>query len=151
MKSICGHRIWDSNGNSRCFFSHYVLHLQRTGFFSDSILHKDKKMAFTRVPKRLSFCLKEIVPYCYLNGWVPRRVGWTKSYFNNSKFIFYDFRLGLGGIRHIFMGLTICGQFLLSYKFISDEDATENNYSFTSTYKYEWVIRFLLLGHLPFD
>lgn len=44
--------------------------LQRTGFFSDSISHKDKKMAFMRVPKRLNFCLKEIVPYCYLNGWV---------------------------------------------------------------------------------
>lgn len=35
------------------------------------------------------------------------------------------------------MGLTICGQFMLSYKVISDEDSTMSNYSFTSTYKYE--------------
>lgn len=55
-----------------------------------------------------------------------------------NRFQFTDMQFGMMQyFRHVFMGLTICGQFMLSYKIISDEDSALNNYSFTSTYKYE--------------
>lgn len=82
-----------------------LMNQERTGYFSKSSLYKVKQPAFHQVPSRLSFCLKEIVPYCYLQG-------------------------------HVFMGLTICGQFLLSYKMTCNEEST-NEYSFTTAYKYE--------------
>lgn len=52
------------------FFLMICFHLfeQRTGYFTDKLSHRDKKEAFVRVPHRLKFCLKEIVPYCYLTG-----------------------------------------------------------------------------------
>ncbi|XP_031633337.1 uncharacterized protein LOC116347070 isoform X2 [Contarinia nasturtii] len=107
----------DSNSSLRKSTSQNIIfklqNRERSGYFTDKISHKDRKLAFVRVPRRLQFCLKEIVPYCYLTG-------------------------------HVFMGLTICGQFMLSYKIISDEDSALNNYSFTSTYKYElyfWIYR----------
>lgn len=45
-----------------------LLFFQKSGYFTNNIAHKDKKLAFVRVPRRLNFCLKEIVPYCYLTG-----------------------------------------------------------------------------------
>lgn len=50
------------------YLNAFQFKFQRTGYFSDKISNRDKKVAFTRVPKRLNFCLKEIVPYCYLAG-----------------------------------------------------------------------------------
>lgn len=47
---------------------------------------------------------------------------------------------------HIFMGLSSCGNFLISYKRISCE--SETNYDFNSGYKYElffWIYR----PHIP--
>lgn len=82
-----------------------LMNQERTGYFSKSSLFKVRQQAFHQVPSRLSFCLKEIVPYCYLQG-------------------------------HVFMGLTVCGQFLLSYKMTCNEEST-NDYSFTTAYKYE--------------
>lgn len=82
-----------------------LMNQERTGYFSKNSLYKVKQPAFHQVPSRLSFCLKEIVPYCYLQG-------------------------------HVFMGLTVCGQFLLSYKMTCNEEST-NEYSFTTAYKYE--------------
>lgn len=82
-----------------------LMNQERTGYFSKSSKYKVRQQAFHQVPSRLSFCLKEIVPYCYLQG-------------------------------HVFMGLTVCGQFLLSYKMTCNEEST-NEYSFTTAYKYE--------------
>lgn len=129
---------------------------QRTGYFTDKIAHKDRKYAFVRVPRRLQFCLKEIVPYCYLTGWVACKsiqceigqripAGHRITAVHTSKSIFHfltwylkiKFQNHISHSRHVFMGLTICGQFMLSYKIISDEDSALNNYSFTSTHKYE--------------
>lgn len=41
---------------------------QKSGYFTNKLSFKDKKAAFERVPRRLHFCLKQIVPYCYLTG-----------------------------------------------------------------------------------
>lgn len=35
------------------------------------------------------------------------------------------------------MGLTVCGQFLLSYKVVWDEEVAVLNYNFSTSYKYE--------------
>lgn len=47
----------------------YLLNIsQRNGYFANNHRKKRKEYAYNKVPKRLSFCLKEIVPYCYLKG-----------------------------------------------------------------------------------
>ncbi|XP_055617132.1 uncharacterized protein LOC129762672 [Toxorhynchites rutilus septentrionalis] len=91
-----------------------VLNRQHSGFFSSGLNKRSHQAAFREVPEHLSFCLKEIVPYCYLQG-------------------------------HVFMGLSACGQFLISYKVSYDYDeVVANEYNFSSNYKYElyfWIYR----------
>ncbi|XP_055678526.1 uncharacterized protein LOC129787187 [Lutzomyia longipalpis] len=85
---------------------------ERTGYLSSNARNLAMELPFKQVPARLSFHLKEIVPYCYLDG-------------------------------HVFMGLSACGQFLLSYKVSYDEESI-NHYNFSSPYKYElffWIYR----------
>lgn len=59
------------------------------------------------MPERLRYCLRDILPFCYLE-------------------------------HHVFMGLTACGQFLVSYTvaFEEEEELTQN-YSFNNGYKYK--------------
>ncbi|EAT42239.1 AAEL006208-PA, partial [Aedes aegypti] len=91
-----------------------VLNREHSGYFSTGLNKRSHREAFREVPSHLSFCLKEIVPYCYLQG-------------------------------HVFMGLSACGQFLLSYKASCDYDEViTNEYNFSSNYKYElyfWIYR----------
>lgn len=49
-----------------------VLNRQHSGYFSSGLNKRSHQAAFREVPEHLSFCLKEIVPYCYLQGldWV---------------------------------------------------------------------------------
>lgn len=90
-----------------------VLNREHCGYFSTGLNKRSHREAFREIPTHLSFCLKEIVPYCYLQG-------------------------------HVFMGLSACGQFLLSYKASYDDELITNEYNFSSTYKYElyfWIYR----------
>lgn len=87
-----------------------ILNRSATGFFNSSATHKSHQTSFTH-DSVLKFCLKDIIPFRYLND-------------------------------HIFMGLSSCGNFLISYKRVSCE--SENNYDFNSGYKYElffWIYR----------
>jgi DDB1- and CUL4-associated factor 15 len=84
--------------------------LQRNGYFNSGDLKSHEKIPYKEVPSSLAFCLKDIVPVCYLEN-------------------------------HIFMGLTSCGQFLISYKRYYENEETIN-YDFSSGYKYElffWI------------
>ena len=47
-----------------------VMNRQQSGYFADAINKKSHYAAYKEVPSHLSFCLKEIVPYCYLQGFV---------------------------------------------------------------------------------
>ncbi|XP_055525747.1 uncharacterized protein LOC129718735 [Wyeomyia smithii] len=91
-----------------------VLSRQHCGYFNTGLNKRSHQVAFREVPQYLSFCLKEIVPCCYLKG-------------------------------HVFMGLSACGQFLLSYKVAYDyDDELTHEYNFSSNYKYElyfWIYR----------
>ncbi|XP_055848551.1 uncharacterized protein LOC129913751 [Episyrphus balteatus] len=93
---------------------HYMLmKRENTGHFSGNRRSKQVKRAFNKVPTRLGFCLKDIVPYCYLQG-------------------------------HMFMGLTACGQYLLSYKVCCNESSNANASYFNIGYKYTlyfWIYR----------
>uniref|UniRef100_A0A182IQT7 DDB1- and CUL4-associated factor 15 WD40 repeat-containing domain-containing protein n=1 Tax=Anopheles atroparvus TaxID=41427 RepID=A0A182IQT7_ANOAO len=95
-----------------------VLNREHSGYLATGLNRRSHQEAFQEVPERLQFCLKDIVPYCYLYG-------------------------------HVFMGLTSCGQFLLSYKVSYDhEEAFANGFNFSSTHKYElyfWIYR----PHVP--
>lgn len=44
-----------------------ILHRERTGYFATGKVRSHQK-PFSVVPSRLSFCLMEIVPVCYLSG-----------------------------------------------------------------------------------
>ncbi|XP_039445838.1 uncharacterized protein LOC120425387 [Culex pipiens pallens] len=91
-----------------------VLNREHSGVFAGGLTRKSRELPFREVPEHLHFCLKEIVPYCYLQG-------------------------------HVFMGLTACGQFLISYKASCDYDEViTSEYNFSSNYKYElyfWIYR----------
>ncbi|XP_058463130.1 uncharacterized protein LOC131437654 [Malaya genurostris] len=91
-----------------------VLNRQHCGYFNTGLNQRSNRAAFRQVPDHLSFCLKDIVPYCYLQG-------------------------------HVFMGLSACGQFLVSYKVAYDYDEEiTHEYNFSSNYKYElyfWIYR----------
>lgn len=93
---------------------HYLLmKRENSGHFSGNPRSRQVKRAFTKVPSRLGFCLKDIVPYCYLQG-------------------------------HMFMGLTACGQYLLSYKVCCNESSNANASYFNIGYKYTlyfWIYR----------
>ncbi|XP_055903449.1 uncharacterized protein LOC129939453 [Eupeodes corollae] len=90
-----------------------LMNRENCGHFSGNRRNKQMKRAFTKVPSRLGFCLKDIVPYCYLQG-------------------------------HMFMGLTACGQYLLSYKVCCNESSNANASYFNIGYKYTlyfWIYR----------
>ncbi|XP_063706620.1 uncharacterized protein LOC134835636 [Culicoides brevitarsis] len=85
---------------------------QLFGYFSSHPKRRCKEQPFKKVPATLSFCLKDIIPCCYLDG-------------------------------HIFMGLTACGQFLLSYK-VHIDDEISATYDFSTVYRYKlffWIYR----------
>lgn len=87
-----------------------ILNRSATGNFNGSISSKSHHKTF-KLDQCLKFCLKDIVPFRYLND-------------------------------HIFMGLTSCGNFLISYKRILHESSI--NYDFNTDYKYElffWIYR----------
>lgn len=93
-----------------------VLNRSSTGFFNQSIHNKSNQKTFSH-DAVLKFCLKDIIPFRYLND-------------------------------HIFMGLSSCGNFLISYKRICCESESSLNYDFNSAYKYElffWIYR----PHMP--
>ncbi|XP_053689538.1 uncharacterized protein LOC128738436 [Sabethes cyaneus] len=121
------HRFYSngSQGESSCFGSGNetvrrenvllkVINRQHSGYFNTGLNKRSHQVAFREVPPHLTFCLKEIVPCCYLKG-------------------------------HVFMGLSGCGQFLLSYKVAYDyDDELTHEYNFSSSYKYElyfWIYR----------
>lgn len=85
---------------------------ESTGYFNNNLQHKSNLNAFEKIPEDLQFCLKEIIPYCYLN--------------------------------QVYMGLSSCGQFLLSYCRIVGDNENES-YDFNGAeYKYElffWIYR----------
>ncbi|GAB0087464.1 uncharacterized protein DMENIID0001_017690 [Sergentomyia squamirostris] len=89
-----------------------LLNRELTGYLGCNARKISRVLPFKQVPSRLAFHLKEIIPYCYLDG-------------------------------HVFMGLSACGQFLLSYKVSYDEESI-NHYNFSAPYKYElffWIYR----------
>jgi DDB1- and CUL4-associated factor 15 len=89
-----------------------ILNREKSGFFNCSANAKSNSQIFSN-ESVLKFCLKDIIPFRYLND-------------------------------HIFMGLSSCGNFLISYKRISCENESTLNYDFNSGYKYElffWVYR----------
>lgn len=93
-----------------------ILNRSSFGFFNKSISNKSHQKSFSS-DHVLKFCLKDIIPFRYIND-------------------------------HIFMGLTSCGNFLLSYKRICCESESVVNYDFNSGYKYElffWIYR----PHMP--
>uniref|UniRef100_A0A336MM12 CSON003535 protein n=1 Tax=Culicoides sonorensis TaxID=179676 RepID=A0A336MM12_CULSO len=82
------------------------------GYFSSRPKKRFREKPFKKIPAVLSFCLKDIIPCCFLEG-------------------------------HIFMGLTACGQFLLSYK-VRVDDEVVTAYDFSTVYRYElffWIYR----------
>lgn len=85
-----------------------ILPFQQFGAFNSRQNGKSDELPFLKIPERLRFCLRDIVPYCYLDD-------------------------------HVFMGLTSCGQFLLSYTVAFEEEDEEltQNYSFNNGYKYK--------------
>lgn len=93
-----------------------LVHRQRTGHFTNHAKKQTRQAPFAKVPPHLSFCLKDIIPCCYLES-------------------------------HIFMGLTACGQFLISYKGTIDS-LQFRSYDITAMHRYElyfWIFR----PHLP--
>lgn len=99
-----------------------LVNRQRTGHFSNDLRKKFCQTPFAKVPPHLSFCLKDIIPCCYLDG-------------------------------HIFMGLTACGQFLISYKGVMDS-LQLRTYDFTALHRYElffWIFRPHCLLHKYFS
>ncbi|XP_053680898.1 uncharacterized protein LOC128731779 [Anopheles nili] len=109
-----GHRFFTRSysGNRTQNVLLKVLSREYSGYFASGLNRRSNEKPFQEVPEQLQFCLKDIVPYCFLNG-------------------------------HMFMGLTSCGQFLLSYKLSYDyEEPFEND--FCSIHKYElyfWIYR----------
>lgn len=45
-----------------------VLQRERTGYLSSGLLVRSNQQRLAAVPGGLSFCLQDIVPYCYLTG-----------------------------------------------------------------------------------
>lgn len=88
-----------------------ILNRSTTGFFNASLGSKSNQKTFTQ--PTLKFCLRDIIPYRFIND-------------------------------HIFMGLSACGNFLISYKRVCCESETSINYDFNCGYKYElffWIYR----------
>ncbi|XP_050068332.1 uncharacterized protein LOC126556847 [Anopheles maculipalpis] len=114
LRPLDGHRFYtrsnSSNGTQNVLLK--VLNREHSGYLATGLNKRSHQQPFQEVPEQLQFCLKSIVPYCFLSG-------------------------------HIFMGLTSCGQFLLSYKLSYDYDEAFAN-DFCSIHKYElyfWIYR----------
>ncbi|XP_050087614.1 uncharacterized protein LOC126572392 [Anopheles aquasalis] len=111
-----GHRLLtrSNTGNGTQNVLLKVLNREHSGYFSTGLNKRSHQQPYQEVPEHLQYCLKDIVPYCFLDG-------------------------------HIFMGLTSCGQFLLSYRLTYDyEDPLMNGLNFLSNHKYElyfWIYR----------
>ncbi|XP_067617826.1 uncharacterized protein [Eurosta solidaginis] len=83
-----------------------IFNRERTGSFACKTRYMlAPGRVFDQVPNRLRFCLKDIVPNCFLQG-------------------------------HMFMGLSACGQFLLSYKVCCNDNIFASHYAFSYGYKY---------------
>lgn len=104
-----------SGGHSKCRKKrsvnvlHKIINRARSGFFNSSINQKSNDKIFTQIPSELKFCLKDIVPFCYLAD-------------------------------HVFMGLSLCGTFLISYR----RSCESESFDFNSGYKYElffWIFK----------
>uniref|UniRef100_A0A182QML9 DDB1- and CUL4-associated factor 15 WD40 repeat-containing domain-containing protein n=1 Tax=Anopheles farauti TaxID=69004 RepID=A0A182QML9_9DIPT len=114
LRASDGHRFFtranSSNGTQNILLK--VMSREHSGYLAPGLNSRSHQQPFQEVPEQLQFCLKSIVPYCYLNG-------------------------------HIFMGLTSCGQFLLSYKLSYELDEVFAN-DLSSLHKYElyfWIYR----------
>ncbi|KAG5673526.1 hypothetical protein PVAND_003567 [Polypedilum vanderplanki] len=95
-----------------------LINRSRFGFFNNSINRKCNDYEINQIPSEMRFCLKDIVPFCYLSN-------------------------------QIYMGLSFCGNFLISY---SKRLYCENeSFDFNSGgYKYElffWIFR----PHMPLE
>nr|XP_014092377.1 uncharacterized protein LOC106618959 [Bactrocera oleae] len=110
-KQLCSTRN-AMNINNPTNLVHKIYNRERTDNFSGRTRSDHaQQRAYEQVPNRLRFCLKDIVPKCFLQG-------------------------------HMFMGLSACGQFLLSYKVCCNDNMMTNHYSFGYGYKYTlyfWV------------
>jgi DDB1- and CUL4-associated factor 15 len=88
----------------------------RFGFFNNSINKKSNDRTIKHIPPEMRFCLKDIVPFCYLTN-------------------------------QIYMGLSYCGNFLISYS--KRLYCESESYDFNSGgYKFElffWIFR----PHMP--
>lgn len=85
-----------------------------TGYFNYSLTKKYNVHDFNHISSDLRFCLKDIIPFCYLEN-------------------------------QVFMGLSLCGNFLLSYKRCCENS---ESYDFNAGYKYElffWIFK----PHMP--
>lgn len=51
----------------------------------------------------------------------------------------------LNTLRHIFMGLTACGQYMISHRVVCNDNTSLNHYSFNVGYKYTYVSRWILI------
>lgn len=87
-----------------------VINRAQNGFFNSSVNKKSNDKIFTQIPAELKFCLKDIVPFCYLAD-------------------------------HVFMGLSLCGMFLISYR----RSCENESFDFSSgSWKYElyfWIFK----------
>lgn len=90
-----------------------ILNRNHSGFFNFFIYKNSNDKIFKQIPSELKFCLKDIVPFCYLAD-------------------------------HMFMGLSLCGNFLISYRRTCESES----FDFNSGFKYEiyfWIFR----PHMP--
>lgn len=100
------------NNNKNIIFN--VVNRSLSGYFNYSITKKSNIHTFNHISSDLRFCLKDIIPFCYLEN-------------------------------QVFMGLSLCGNFLLSYKRCCESSET---YDFNSGFKYElffWIFK----PHMP--
>uniref|UniRef100_A0A182PNI8 DDB1- and CUL4-associated factor 15 WD40 repeat-containing domain-containing protein n=1 Tax=Anopheles epiroticus TaxID=199890 RepID=A0A182PNI8_9DIPT len=70
LRSPDGHRFFtrSNNGNGTQNVLLKVLTRQHSGYLATGLNKRSHEQPFPEVPEQLKFCLKNIVPYCYLNG-----------------------------------------------------------------------------------
>uniref|UniRef100_A0A182JVS0 DDB1- and CUL4-associated factor 15 WD40 repeat-containing domain-containing protein n=1 Tax=Anopheles christyi TaxID=43041 RepID=A0A182JVS0_9DIPT len=70
VRSLDGHRFFtrsnSTNGTQNVLLK--VLTRQHSGYLATGLNKRSHQQPFPEVPEQLQFCLKSIVPYCYLNG-----------------------------------------------------------------------------------
>lgn len=90
-----------------------IVNRSQSSWFNSQIDRHSNEKIFSQIPPDLKFCLKDIVPFCFLAD-------------------------------HVFMGLSLCGTFLISYR----RSCESESFDFNSGYKYEiyfWIFR----PHMP--